>query len=60
MQVTFSLIVIVFDIFLCFWNRSHYLLLEVQTIQDKIYRFDRLRNCIQSHAAPPVEFFCKA
>ena len=29
-----------------FNNCSHYLLLEVQAVEDKIYRLDRLRTCI--------------
>ena len=32
MLVTFSLIVIVFSIILCFWNPAHYLLFEVQAV----------------------------
>ena len=60
MQVIFSLIVIVFGIILYFWNWSHYLLLKVQAVQDKIYRPNKLRTYIQLHPARLVAFFCRA
>ena len=41
-----ALIVFVFGSVFCFWYCSHYLLLEVQAVQDVIYLSNESRTCI--------------